>query len=251
MKIYLAGEAYGRKIFPKVNFNFNRLETFWNVFNNSHVEKDVSKYKDFLLDSGAFTFIMAAKKGAKMKVDIDYFTDAYIDYINANNLDRFFEMDVDSVLGYEKVKKLRAKIEARTGKQTIPVFHMNRGKEEFIAHCKDYSYIAIGIAGKDVAWGDSRAFSAFVLKAKEYGTKVHGLGITGMKSLESVPFYSVDSSAWTAGNRYKGMHIFDGKRIIAAKNLEKKKIVDHEGLALHNLKQWIAFAEYANTQILI
>lgn len=251
MKIYIAGEAYGSRVFPAVDFKFNRLETFWRVFNKQQVEPNIGKYNDFLLDSGAFTFMMAKKNGKEIKIDLDYFTDAYIDYINAMKIEKFFEMDVDNVLGYKKVLQLRSRIESKTGRQSIPVFHMSRGKDEYIAHCKDYGYIAIGIAGKDVAWGNHEAFKAFVLKAQEYGTKVHGLGITGMKSLERVPFYSVDSSAWTAGNRYKGMCFFDGKRIVNAKNLENKRIINHEGLALHNLNQWIRFAEYASNKIIL
>lgn len=116
-------------------------------------------------------------------------------------------MDVDSVMGYDKVKQLRRRIEQKTGKQPIPVFHKNRGKEEFIAHCKDYPYVALGIAGKDTSWADWKTFLAFVLKAKEYNTKIHGLGITGMSVLEKVPFYSVDSSSWLQGGKYRKYYL--------------------------------------------
>lgn len=123
MNLYLAGDTYGKHIFPKVDFRFNKLDTFWYIYKNAQAEKDITKYDDFLLDSGAFTFIMAKRKGQSIKVDIDYFTDAYCDYINNFHIDKFFEMDVDSVLGYEKVKQFRKRIEQRTGKQPIPVFH--------------------------------------------------------------------------------------------------------------------------------
>lgn len=154
MIIYLAGDVYGKEIFPEVNHAFNRLDTFWDVYNDRHAVKNVNLYNRYILDSGAFTFMMAAKAGKKIKVDIDHFTEAYIEFILKHNIKHFFEMDVDSVLGYEKVKQLRSRIEAKTGRQSIPVFHKNRGLADWTAMVKDYSYVAIGIAGKDTGWGD-------------------------------------------------------------------------------------------------
>ena len=61
MKIYLAGEAYGEKVFKYYNYNFNRLDSFFYVRNNCF-KKFINKYNDYLLDSGAFTFIMSPKK---------------------------------------------------------------------------------------------------------------------------------------------------------------------------------------------
>lgn len=252
MNLYLAGDTYGKHIFPKVDFRFNKLDTFWYIYKNAQAEKDITKYDDFLLDSGAFTFIMAKRKGQSINVDIDYFTDAYCDYINNFHIDKFFEMDVDSVLGYEKVKQLRKRIEQRTGKQPIPVFHKSRGKEEFMAHCRDYSYIALGIAGKDTSVTDWKTFLAFVMKAKEYDVKVHGLGITGMSVLKKVPFYSVDSSSWVNGSKFKSMFLFNGKELITIrKELENKRISNQQELGLHNLREWIKLSNYLkNREIL-
>lgn len=242
MKVFLAGEAYGTKVFPEFDFKFKRLDSFMYVRNSKEHQENIKKYNDYLLDSGAFTFIMSKKKS---KIDIDSFTDEYIDFINHYDIKNFFEMDVDSVYGYKKVLSLRSRIESKTGKQSIPVFHKNRGMDDYIEICKDYKYISIGIAGKDCAWGDSEVFYKFVLKAKEYNTNVHGLGITGMRSLTKVPFYSVDSSSWTAGNRYKTIFKFDGKQCKTMKvDLKNKRISNHINLARHNLKQWINFSNY-------
>lgn len=91
MILYLAGDTYGKELFPRVNYKFNKLDTFWYIYNNSQAEKDISKYDNFILDSGAFTFIMAKRKGKDIKIDIDSFTDEYCDYVNAYNIDNFFE----------------------------------------------------------------------------------------------------------------------------------------------------------------
>lgn len=244
MKLYLAGEAYGRYIFPQVDYKFNRLETFWNVFNKQQVEKNITKYNDYILDSGAFTFMNAKKEGKNITIDIDGYVDAYCDYINSFNIDKFFEMDVDSIFGYEKVKQLRKKIERKTAKQPIPVFHKNRGKEEFIAHCKDYSYVSLGgIVTKEAKWTPEYMLG-FVLIAQEYNTKVHGLGVTANAVIKKVPFYSVDSSSWTTGNRFKGMYLFNGEELKKLNSLKNKKISNHKALALHNLKEWIKLSNH-------
>ena len=249
MNVYLAGEAYGKEVFNHYKHKFNRLDSFFYVRKNKEFIDNISKYNKYILDSGAFTFIMAK---TKIKVNIDNFTDEYIDFINKNKIDLFFEMDVDAVFGYKKVKELRNKIESRTNKRTIPVYHINRGINDWIAMCKDYDYISIGIAGKDVAWGDYKSFNKFVMSAKEYNCKVHGLGITGMNSLKTVPFFSVDSSSWTAGNRYKTIFHFDGKEVKSMKtDLSKKRITNHLALAKHNFKQWNDFSKSMEHKIII
>jgi hypothetical protein len=248
MKVYLAGEVYGLEVFESINYKFNRLDSYYYLRKAQDFIEAIPRYNDYLLDSGAFTFIMSKK----VSVDIDSYTDAYIDFINHHRIEKFFEMDVDAVFGYDKVRKLRNKIEAKTGRQSIPVFHMNRGLEDWKAMTRDYQYISIGIAGKDVGWGDYNAFYSFVMSAKENDCKVHGLGITGMKSLERVPFYSVDSSGWTTGNRYKSIFVFDGKKVTNMKvDLTKKRIHDHRALAKHNLRQWQLFANSMESKIVI
>jgi hypothetical protein len=246
MNIYLAGNI-GRDIFKLVNYDFNKLDSFFYV--NKESTQDIKKYKRYMLDSGAFTFIMSKKK---VNVNIDEFTDRYIEYIKNNEIDLFFEMDVDKVFGYEKVKELRNKIESKTQKRSIPVFHMNRGKDDWVAMCKDYDYIALGIAGKDVSWVDWKAFYKFVMSAKEYGCKVHGLGITSMKSLERVPFYSVDSTTWVNSGRFGEHQWFNGEKItkrtavsIGMKVRDDKK----KELLTNNFLQWKKFSEYMETKI--
>lgn len=249
MKIYLAGDVYGEKVFSVNDFKFNRLDSFMYIKNDQRRKDWIKKYDDYLLDSGAFTFIMSKKK---VSIDIDYYTDEYIDFIKQYNIEKFFEMDVDSVYGYEKVKQLRSKIEAKTNRQSIPVFHCNRGFADWVSMCKDYKYISIGIAGKDVAWGDSNTFLKFVMSAKEHNTKVHGLGITGMKSLKQVPFYSVDSSSWTAGNRYKTIFQFDGREVKAINtDLTNKRIHNHLKLATHNFLEWVKFSKANENKVTI
>lgn len=248
MIVYLAGQNYGAKIFPEFNYDFDRLESFFYVRDDNTFRQMLPKYRqNVIIDSGAFTFIMNGDQG----IDIDSFTDQYIEFLQEYDYDLFFEMDVDKVHGFAKVKRLRKRIEQKTGKPSIPVFHMDRGLRDFRAMCRDYNYIALGVGGKDFSFTDHKAFNTFVAHAHRENAKVHGLGITGMTVLSKVPFDSVDSSSWTAGNRYKQVQQFDGRFVKNVKvNLDGKRLVDGEGLARHNLRQWISFSKSMRSKVI-
>lgn len=249
MLVYLAGSTY-QGLLEKVNYKFNRLETFWDIYNKKVNPKHIKLFNNYILDSGAFTFIMAKRKNKDLKIDINYFTDCYIDFINTYDIKLFFEMDVDVVVGYDKVLKLREKIESKTGKRCIPVFHKNRGLKDWKDMINEYDYAAIGIAGKDFSFNNHEVFKKFVMDAAYKGCKIHGLGITGMTVLDKVPFYSVDSSSWTIGNRYKYIFYFkDGKILQKRNEINGKRIKNHEALSFHNLKEWIKFSNYAKNEL--
>lgn len=65
---------------------------------------DISRCKDFIADSGAFTAMNAGKT-----IDEEY-VDKYISFINDNNIDHFIEMDLDEVAGYDRTIELRKKV---------------------------------------------------------------------------------------------------------------------------------------------
>ena len=101
--------------------------------------EEMPKWKMFLLDSGAFTFMHGVEASSK-PVDWDGYLSRYIDFINRHDVQHFFELDVDIIVGYDAVKRMRARLEAETGKQSIPVWHRSRGLDEFKNLCRDYPY---------------------------------------------------------------------------------------------------------------
>ena len=88
--------------------------------------------EDFLLDSGAFTFMNQKSK----KINFEQYIEQYIEFINKYDIKYFFELDVDVIFGHEKVKEIRKYIEQKTNKKTIPVWHKSRGIEEYIKFSK-------------------------------------------------------------------------------------------------------------------
>ena len=199
----------------------------------------------FMLDSGAFTF-MTSHKGDD--VDWNAYVSRYAAYVKENRVDNFFELDIDSVIGYDRVKELRRQLEREADAPCIPVWHRGRGKEEFIRLCKDYDYVAIGgIVSKELPPETWAHFPWFIQQAHRNNTQIHGLGftpITGM--LEKCHFDSVDSTAWLSGGRFGTAFRFDANtgRLVSVKRPVNKR-ANMKAIDTHNLTQWLRFMEYA------
>ncbi len=198
--------------------------------------------KMHLVDSGAFTMF-----SSKKKIDLDEYVSQYINYINENDIKYFFELDLDTLIGYDKVLEIRKRIEKETGKQCIPVWHISRGKEEFIKMCKEYKYAGIGgIVSKENIVNYKHLYQQLNKLANSYGCKLHGLGYTG-KDVATSGFYSVDSTSWLSGSRFAQIHYFtlNKMEMIRPKNKRLKK---GRELNKHNLKEWIKFQKYLDNQ---
>lgn len=183
--------------------------------------------KDFILDSGAFSMLSGSKSKENFLEKLDTYITDYIEFINKYDIKNFIELDIDKIIGYEKVKQIREKIERETNKKSIPVFHLTRGIEEYKNLIKNYPYVCIGgIAIKDIKKKDYKKIFPTLLKmAKLQNCKVHGLGFTA-SNINEFDFYSVDSSSWKTSIRYALIGIFNNKKkiIVYKKFSETKKI---------------------------
>lgn len=221
------------------------LQSFAYINEDKEIIPWIHKFKGFLLDSGAFTIF--SQKSNKM--NFEEYLNKYIKFINDYDVKQFFELDIDSVVGYEKVLEYRKKLEEGTGKKCIPVWHKSRGKEEFIKMCRDYPYVAIGgIVSKEITRDGYKYFPWFINQAHKYGAKIHGLGFTNLKGLQQYHFDSVDSSSWTTGNRFGFIYKFTGKTLIKIPRPEGHKVKARE-VAINNFLEWIKFSKYAETHL--
>lgn len=196
----------------------------------------------FLLDSGAFTFMSNSKKA----VDWDEYVSKYIAFINANDVKHFFELDIDSVVGYEKVKELRRRIEAETGKQCIPVWHKSRGVDEWKALCDNYKYISIGgIVTGEITKQEYPQMKKLVQYADHRGVRVHGLGFTGA-GVEGYGFYSVDSTSWLSFRRFGQCHMFDGNRMRSIPRPKGMRVCteNYPMIEEYILGEWIKYQKF-------
>lgn len=251
MRVFLAGFSFlGCGVYDEAILKHRPfiLESFY--YADKETERLLPLYGDFLLDSGAFTFM----QGKGYVPNWDDYVERYADFINRNNIAKFFELDVDSVTGYDVVLRLRKKLEALTGKQCIPVWHRSRGKEEYIRHCEEYPYVAIGGLVDGAKKGEYArkywsAFPWFIRTAHVNHAKIHALGFTSLEGISKYHFDSVDSTAWTAGNKYGFLYHFDGRTMRKEDAPDGMRISDSRAAALNNYLEWIKFQKYAETHL--
>lgn len=112
--------------------------------NNKPYMKLLDGITDHLLvDSGAHSF------QKNVNVDWEEYTERYADWIQKNDSDKylgFFEMDVDVKIGYERVKRLRRRLNQASDK-IIPVWHKGRGIEEFKRMCHETKGDIVAVTG--------------------------------------------------------------------------------------------------------
>lgn len=201
MKIFLSA-LEGSEAFDYINERIDRylynLMSFYYLTKNDNYKEILRKSEEVMIDSGAHSF----QKGKRVKW-YEY-TESYAEWIKKHDCDKilgYFEMDVDNVIGYEKVLELR-KILLKATNKIIPVWHKNRGIEDYIDMCKNYEFDIVAISGfKNEDIVDSQ-YQRFVNVAHKYGKKIHGLGMTRIDILDKVNFDSVDSSTWLQGVVY-------------------------------------------------
>ena len=256
MKVYIAGDnnkkrilreqLYGCYFFTGENElkGINILESFYYLRKNEEFMTLVKHLGSFLLDSGAFTFMSGSHKGG---INWDKYVEEYAAFINRWNVQLFFELDIDSVVGLTEVERLREKLEALTGKKPIPVWHRNRGKEYFIKMCENYPYVALGgIVTKEIDRKKyETAFPWFIKTAHDHKCKIHGLGYTTVANLKKYHFDSVDSTAWLYGNRGGYLYKFNPRTgLLEQLDKEGCRLKSREG-AVNNFNEWVKFGKYA------
>lgn len=247
MILCLAGLECNWEIFEeklKINPEWNNfcelpiLMSFYYITNK--IEKRIKIFDTFFLDSGAFTFFSSGKT-----VVWEEYIDKYAEFINRNKIKHFFELDIDCLVGVEKTLLLRERLEKATGRQSIPVWHISRGIEQFKKDADSYSYVALGgiVSGE---WGrrGQQIFPWFIKEAHRRGAKIHGLGYTSLSGIEKNHFDSVDSTSWTCGNRFGYLDVFDGSTIKKRSIPPGKKLIPFPA-KFHNFNEWVKFSNYA------
>lgn len=237
MKVFFAA-TNDKRFIPNITDCKYVLESFY-TFQNWQVPL-IKKSEMFMLDSGAFTFFNKGKG-----VDWNEYLDRYIAFINQNNVQYFFELDIDVLVGYDKVLEFRRRLERETGKRCIPVWHKSRGKNEYLKMCDEYDYVAIGgIVSKEITKAEYKFLPWFIDEAHKRGCKIHGLGFTSMTDLPKCHFDSVDSTSWKSGGRFGQLHRFDGCTIKTITQKSKRAI--YRKMDENNFNEWLKFQHYAD-----
>lgn len=248
MQLFLADSGSLREAYceePTKAYRPYILESFY--YCDENTIRLMPYFGDFLLDSGAYTFM----QNTKTHIDWNEYVERYAEFIKKYDIAKFFELDIDSIVGYEKVKEFRKRLEDITGRQPIPVWHINRGGEEFERMCQEYTYVAIGglVGGKseyDRKYWDR--FQWFIQTAHKNNAKIHALGFTSFDGIAKYHFDSVDSTAWTTGNRFGYLYFFKDGKMLKVDTPKGKRLNARKG-ALHNFTEWCKFQAWADVHL--
>ena len=248
MRIYLSSVLHDHNLRNLDDFeiliqNTHILQSF--AYNFNGVEKYYNECKSILLDSGAFT-IMNAKNKKDNFNPLEY-TKKYAKHIKDNNIDLFFEMDIEGVYGFEVYRDCLHCLQDITGKEPIYVFHKWRGLNYFKELVKQKNYIALG----DVSVGSGsreiyKFFSWFINEAHKNNCKVHGLAFTTLNDLNYMNFDSVDSSSWTSGSRFAHPFRFDGHKMKTynCKRNNERQLTHNSIIRRHDYLEWKKLSQY-------
>lgn len=257
MRIYLAGtyaeiwhgggrldgllvdDLHGRGFDQDVAGRVNMLESYYYVADWQ--TRNLHRFKSFMLDSGAYTFAYSPRTGGA-GVDWDAYLDEYARYIVENGVELFMELDIDPLVGYPRVRELRSRLEALTGRRCIPVWHRERGWDDWLRTCEEYDYVAIGGIADRGRTKVEPYLPRLTREAHRRGAKVHGLGYTSLANLLRSGLDSVDSAAWLSGNRGGYAYQWDGRTMRKIDRGPGQRANTRE-LARHNFMEWVKMAE--------
>ena len=240
MKIFLSAlENQKKKPLPLAQYMLsNGVKFKWNLMSYWYIKKDVGELirdnsEEIMIDSGAHS-IMHGKKA-----DFDAYTESYAKFIEAfdrDNVIGYFEMDIDNIVGFEKVLEYRRYLEGVTDK-IIPVWHRRRGIKNFEEMCEQYSGKIVAITGYRNIEIAPEQYILFLKTARKYGCKLHCLGMTNKRILDKVPFDYVDSSSWVQNSIYGRI---EGVSKKVPQHFTKTNMQD---VRAENYKAWIKVQE--------
>jgi len=188
MKIYFATGNH-----RKVLTGHNILASYWYLKKNKSLFKHIPMYKNFFLDSGAFTAFTQNEI-----IDIDDYIKMIVD-----NRELFPTIAGLDVIGNAEESNKNYLYMKSKGIDIIPTFHYGEDYLYLDKYCRDYDYIALGGVAqlktypRVSAWLDY----CFSIIKRHWPKKVHGFALTGERYMKRYPFYSVDSSSWSIGSR--------------------------------------------------
>lgn len=221
------------------------VKMLWNLMSYYYIKGANERLAEYirdnseqvLIDSGAHSFQFGIKQ------DWEKYTNEYAEFIkrfDRPNVVGYFEMDIENVIGYDKVLYLRSILE-RASDKIIPVWHPLRGIDDYEKMCKQYANKVIAIGGFKGTDIKDNQFLMFLKVAKKYGCKVHCLGMTRDEVLSRVPFDFTDSSSWNAQARFGGIGHGKFKKGKVTKEFSKV----HRGVVFcENYKQGMAMQRH-------
>ena len=181
-----------------------------------------------IIDSGAYTLNTNQEKYQDKDEEwFENYIQEYVDLVRVYK-DHVFacvEVDLGAFVSDDTIERWRNtyfKELEEEGIQVIYVWHRGQksdGFSEFQDMCSRFNYIAFSCQEVDIK-KDFSLMNKMFSEARKTNTLIHGLAATGMEVMSSFPFYTVDSSTYVIGSKFREIAYFDGKKL---KRLKKKE----------------------------
>lgn len=220
-----SGVHFGHCVKAKVK---HVLTSYWQFYQKDPdiVKRRKKKYPwmDFLIDSGAHTFITDWQKfmGWTRK-QFEEYVENYVKWIRANRqyVSAVVEFDIDHTLNMVLAGNQHSQLGAsiieswqkeyfiplqKLGIDVIYVWHEPRRMEGWEEMCGRFDYV--GLPGYFSSEAD---FNKYMTVARRYTTRVHGFAATKQLDFRDIQWYSIDSITWKTGEMYGTLIDWDSK----------------------------------------
>lgn len=190
--------------------------------------------------------------GGTIDHSIEEYCERYANYIVKNDIKNYFEMDIDMLVGYDKVLKIREYLEKKTDRPCIPVWHDWRGKQDFLDMCDRYEYVACGglASRKPRSEEVFKFWQMMVDEAHRRHARIHGLGFTKTSMLSKIHWDSVDSTSWLNAGKYGEFTRFDGRNIVRVGHPKgTRRVVSSKEATIQGGLEWVKFQKYAKEHL--
>jgi len=178
-----------------------------------------------IIDSGAFTFMAAARKGNNLAGDGDeavlshleeYFR-RYIAWVERNwsLITDFIELDMQRMVGIVPVERWRRILRDRELLSKVWMVHHSCDDWDHFVRMVEASKIEnggsghCGIEGMNLTKPAPIDYPKHARYAYEQGVCIHAFASTRAKFLTNVPLTSSDSSTWKQASRYAVTQVYD------------------------------------------
>lgn len=181
-----------------VSYHYHRSTDFTDLVN------DLGGDVDLFADSGAYS---AATTGATINL-ADY--TAWLQHWAPLWTVR---AGLDVIGDHEATARNTAALQD-AGQDVLPVFHVGEPWNVLETLCARHRYVALGgMALHAVGGAKQRPLMRWLVRcfriAAETGTVFHGFGLTSAQLVKNLPFYSIDSSSYTIGQRWGLAYLWD------------------------------------------
>ena len=172
---------------------------------------------EFMVDSGAYTYLAADGTLDIPYPDCDSYIDHYFRYLRRIEplWDRFVELDLYKLFGVEFIIDTTwprmFSFQRETGKYAIFVWHKELGEEGWRRMLENPEVRWVGL-NKDLGYGNFPLWRRMVGEAKDYGKKIHGFAAVRRPLLEAVDIDSADSTtAFTTTDKFGQSEFYDSR----------------------------------------